>query len=179
MQVQYFSSIQLESLQGWVYFSLFRSHPCGYSDPLNKCWTHKTHPSFLELAPIHPFCKAGWRHVAFIIPAHWIKTRGRKENGDETITWNQSQYILVQQPEKCCLKGLSFFSNRIFALVYKKEEDMYTFSFDWTVCVAVNSGKRLLGLRWVAWVQHHRLFQFKKVSWDCMKTKNLQRGTAP
>ena len=58
------------------------------------------------------------------------RTRGRKENRDEIITWNQSQYLLAQQPGKCCLKGLSFFSDRILALVYKKEEDSHTFSFD-------------------------------------------------
>lgn len=58
------------------------------------------------------------------------RTRGRKENRDEIITWNQSQHLLAQQPGKCCLKGLSFFSDRILALVYKKEEDSHTFSFD-------------------------------------------------
>lgn len=40
-----------------------------YSDRLNECWLHQTHLSFLELAPIHPFCKAGWRQVAFTTPA--------------------------------------------------------------------------------------------------------------
>lgn len=154
MQVQYFSSIQLEFLESWVYFNPFRSYPCKYSDWLNECWLHPTHPSFLELAPVHASCRAGWRHVAFTIPSSWRKLGAERKTEMRPLPGIKASTCLSTAREVLSQRVV-LFPDRMLPPVYKKEDSHI--SFDWAVCVAVNSGKCLPGLSWVAWVQHRRL----------------------
>ena len=110
--------------------NLSRSHPCEYSERLNGCWSHQTHPSFPELAPVHPFCKAGGRHVVITTPTHWKEAGAERKTEMRPLPGIKASIFLLSNLGSAVSKDRPFFPNRIRGLVYKKEEDSDPFSFD-------------------------------------------------
>ena len=107
-----------------------------------------------------------WSWLQFILSAKmsghmWPLQRSPTGENDGQKGKQRWAHYLESKPVSSCLgdlgsavsKNCLFFPTEYLALVYKKEEDAHT-SFDWAVCVAVNSGKRLPGLSWVVWVPH-------------------------